>query len=275
MYHFLPGAKTLSFGMLGCNFKCSFCQNWFSSQVCRDPDAVSDIQPVSAEQIKRVAVEQKVKVVVSTYNEPVITSEWAHEIFELCGKHGMMSGFVSNGYASEETLDFMRPVMDFYKADLKTFDDNKYRELGGELKKVMDSITYAVKKGYWVEVVTLVVPGFNDSEAELKNMAEFIKSVSRDIPWHVTAFHPDYRENGIGRTPVSTLERSAGIGHAAGLRYVYAGNIEGDLQELENTYCPSCGLLLIERHGFTVGEKALKPDGSCPKCSFRIAGIWT
>jgi pyruvate formate lyase activating enzyme len=270
-YHVLPGTSALSFGMLGCDFHCSFCQNWVSSQTLRDPEAVSSIQKISAEEIVRMALEQNSPLIVSTYNEPLVTSEWAVEILKLAKPHGIRGAYVSNGHATEKVLDYIRPFVDFYKIDLKTFNPKNYAELGGKLEKVLNGIRMVKEKGFWLEIVTLVVPGFNDSDAELKEIAEFIVSISPDTPWHVTAFHSDYKMLGTQSTPIKTLEKAVAIGKRTGLRFVYAGNLPSG--ELENTYCPECGHLLIERYGFQVSKNKIK-KGMCPSCSASIPGVW-
>lgn len=270
-YHVLPGSSALSFGMLGCDFHCSFCQNWVSSQTLRDPEAVASIQEISAEKIVQFATENDSPLIVSTYNEPLITSEWAIEILKLAKPHGIRGAYVSNGNATEKVLDYIRPYVDFYKIDLKTFNPKKYTELGGRLENILKGIRMVKEKGFWLEIVTLIVPGFNDSEEEFKEMAEFIVSVSPDIPWHVTAFHADYKMLGAHSTPIKTLEKAAAIGKRAGLRFVYAGNLP--VGELENTYCSECRHLLIERYGFSV-EKNVISKGKCPACGHEIPGVW-
>jgi len=273
-FHVLPGATALSFGMLGCDFHCSYCQNWITSQVLRDPAAQAGPARVSAEEIAACAARAGAPIVTSTYNEPLITGEWAVEVFRAARARGLRTAFVSNGNATPEALDFLRPWLDFYKVDLKGFDDRTYRKLGGKLETVLDTIRRLHQTGFWVEVVTLVVPGLNDSEGELRGMARFLASVSPHIPWHVTAFHPDYRMDDRGRTPVETLIRAAEVGRAEGLCFVYAGNVPGRTS-LENTYCPACRALLVERVGFRVRANRVPPDGTCPDCRAPIPGRWS
>ena len=273
MYHVLPGKDALSFGMLGCNFHCAFCQNWFSSQVLQDTSAGATLQECSADRIVDLALEHNAPLVVSTYNEPLITADWSAEIFEKACAKGLKCGFVSNGYASEEVLKFLRPVMDLYKVDLKCFSEEKYHELGGRLKDVLATIERLKEMEFWVEVVTLVVPDFNDNEEELAGIAQFIAGVSVDIPWHVTAFHPNYKIRGPHPTKVSDLQRAYEAGKEAGLRYVYAGNLPGRVGSSENTYCHSCDALLIKRMGFTVIENRMS-DGKCPDCNTEVPGVW-
>lgn len=272
-FHALPGSMAMSFGMLGCDYHCSFCQNWITSQALRDPSAVSSIQFVAPEDIVGLAHEHDAKIVTSTYNEPLITSEWAVDIFKLAKRYGLVTSYVSNGNGTPEVIDYLRPWLDLFKIDLKGFNDKNYRKLGGVLQNVLDTIKAVWEKKFWVEVVTLVVPGFNDSDAELKDIARFLVSVSPDIPWHVTAFHSDYKMTGVQSTPAKTLLKAVEIGRESGVRYVYAGNLPGRVSGLENTYCPQCGELLVERWGFRVSKNVVK-EGCCPKCKFAIAGFW-
>jgi pyruvate formate lyase activating enzyme len=273
-FHVLPGSTALSFGMLGCDYHCGYCQNWITSQAIRDPQAIARPNIVSPEAIVRCALESDAPILTSTYNEPLITSEWAVRIFRLAKARGLKTAYVSNGNATPEVLDYLRPWLDLYKVDLKGFDDRSYRKLGGKLETVLTTIRLLVEKGFWLEVVTLIVPGFNDSDEELRGLARFLAGVSRDIPWHVTAFHPDYKMTDRSWTPAKTLERAAGIGQAEGLRFVYAGNRPGQTGSLENSYCPSCKAVLIERIGFRVLANHLTAGGACPKCAIRIPGVW-
>jgi pyruvate formate lyase activating enzyme len=273
-YHALPGTRALSFGLLGCDLHCGYCQNWLTSQALRDVRSSLDVREIDPADMARLALRQGASSVVSTYNEPLITSEWAVTVFREARQAGLTTGYVSNGNATPQVLEYLRPWVDLYKVDLKSFDDRRYRELGGRLAPILDSIARIHAMGFWLEVVTLVVPGFNDSPAELEALASFLAGISPDIPWHVTAFHPDYKMSGLGSTSARTLERAAAIGRAAGLRYVYAGNLPGGVGELENTNCPNCGALLVERSGFDVLQNRLTADGACPQCGCAIAGFW-
>ncbi len=272
-FHAYPGTEALSFGMLGCDFHCGYCQNWITSQSLREDEAIAEPRYVRAEQIVELAVRHGCQVLTSTYNEPLITAEWAVEVFRLGRAHGLVGSFVSNGNATPEVLEYLRPWVDLYKIDLKSFQDATYRQLGGVRDNVLNTIRLCHELGFWVEVVTLVVPGLNDSDTELRQMAEFLAGVSREIPWHVTAFHPDYKMTGPQRTPAQTLLRAYEIGKQAGLLFVYAGNLPGRVENRENTCCPSCGELLIEREGFCVLRNALR-DGHCPACGAAIPGVW-
>ncbi len=277
-FHALPGSGALSFGMLGCDYHCDYCQNWITSQALRDPaceGSGSYLKRISAEDIVNAALKTHCQTVTSTYNEPLITSEWALEVFQTAHAKGLLTSYVSNGNATREVLEFLRPWLDLYKVDLKGFNDKTYRRnMGGTLKPVLETIERLKGMGFWVEVVTLVVPGLNDSEAELTSIAKFIASVSQDIPWHVTAFHPDYKMENRGQTDAKKLNLSYQIGKTAGLRYVYSGNRPGEVGTTENTYCPGCEELLIERMGFELLKMKLGPDGICPQCSQTIPGVW-
>jgi pyruvate formate lyase activating enzyme len=272
-YHAYPGRDALSFGMLGCDFHCSYCQNWVTSQALRDDRAVAAPRFCTADQLVTLAVENRVPVVVSTYNEPLITSEWAVEVFKRAREHNIVCGYVSNGNATPEVLAYLRPYVDLYKIDLKGFNDKNYRKLGGVLDHVLDTIRRTKAMGFWVEVVTLVVPTFNDSDDELKQIADFIASVSPEIPWHCTAFHPDYKMGGPPPTPRDTLLRAYEIGRAAGLTFVYPGNVHGRVGDRENTACRECGACVIRRSGFTVLENRMR-EGRCPDCGAAVPGVW-
>jgi pyruvate formate lyase activating enzyme len=272
-FHVLPGAVAFSFGMLGCDLHCSYCQNWISSQALRDPQAVSPTFRTTPEDLVRSALGQGAEIVVSTYNEPLITSEWAVSVFKQAKAAGLITGFVSNGNGTEEVLRYLKPWVDLYKVDLKSFDDRRYRRLGGRLQPILDTIRSLYRDGFWMEIVTLLVPEFNDSEEELRDLTGFIAEVSPDIPWHVTAYHQDYRMDNPGTTALD-LQRAAETGRSSGLRYVYAGNLPGRLKNLENTCCPGCGKLLIERRGYRILQNQMSTAGCCPSCSRTIPGKW-
>ena len=273
-FHALPGARALSFGMLGCDLHCGYCQNWVTSQALRDVRASVDFQNVTPRDLVNMALRHGAEAVVSTYNEPLITAEWATAVFREAKAAGLVTGFVSNGNATPEVLDYLRPWVDLYKIDLKSFDDRRYHELGGRIGPILDSIRRVHQLGFWLEVVTLVVPGFNDSDAELRSIAEFLAGISPDIPWHVTAFHQDYKMTGARDTPGGTLLRAARIGFDAGLRFVYAGNLPGETGDHENTACPGCGRAVIERFGFRVLRNRLSSEGRCPDCGTAVPGVW-
>ena len=272
-FHAYPGRDALSFGMLGCDYHCGYCQNWVTSQALRDDQAVSPPRFCDAEKLADLAIAHQTPVIVSTYNEPLITADWAMAVFHEARDRGIVCGFVSNGNATPEVLEYIRPCVDLYKVDLKGFDDRNYRKLGGVLDNVLATIRLLKKMDFWVEIVTLVIPGFNDGDDELSKIADFIAGVSIDIPWHVTAFHPDYKMTDPGRTPAETLLRAHAIGKTAGLRFVYSGNLPGEVEHREDTHCPDCDALLIRRRGFMVIENHMEAD-QCSGCHRRIPGVW-
>lgn len=273
-FHVLPGSGALTFGMLGCDFHCAYCQNWFTSQALRDPAATPAVRCLEADQIVGAAVAQRAALVVSSYNEPLITAEWAAEVFRAAQTAGLLCAFVSNGNATPEVLDFLQPWLTAYKVDLKSFRDRTYRSLGGTLGAVTATIQSLRERGIWTEVVTLLVPGLNDDPAELRELTGFLASVDRDMPWHVTAFHPDYQMQQPGRTTAEQLQAAADLGREAGLRYVYSGNAPGQVGRTEDTRCPGCGTTLISRRGFQVLSHRLTETGHCPQCGETIPGRW-
>ncbi len=272
-FHAFPGSKALSFGMLGCDYHCGYCQNWITSQALRDPLAESNPEYMTPEDFVKLALLRGAKVVTSTYNEPLITSEWAMEIFSLAKKSGLITSYVSNGNGTPEVIDYIQPYTDLYKVDLKGFRQKSYGQLGGVLQHVLDTIKLIHDRNIWLEVVTLIVPGFNDSAAELRDVAGYLVSVSPDIPWHVTAFHQDYKMIDHDNTDADTLLRAREIGYKAGLHYVYVGNRPGQVGDSENTFCPSCKTTLVERWGFRVRSNNII-GGKCFKCGTKIAGRW-
>ena len=273
-FHAFPGALAYSFGMLGCDLHCSYCQNWVTSQALRDPAAVSPPRSATPQEMVDDAMRLDARVLVSTYNEPLITSEWAVEIFKTAKKSGLTTGFVSNGNATPRALDYLRPWTDLYKVDLKSFDDRRYRQLGGRLQPILDTIRRLYALDFWVEIVTLLIPAFNDSDDELQRLTSFIAEVSPEIPWHVTAFHATYRMTDRDDTSADMLTRAAAIGHANGLQFVYAGNRPGHVGDLEHTRCSTCQTPVIERFGYEIRSYRLTADGSCPSCETSVPGRW-
>lgn len=275
--HVLPGTNALTFGMLGCDYHCSYCQNWLTSQAMRDPASdisaqfIREITPLMMVEYARKA---KASVVVSSYNEPLITSEWAVEIFKEAKANGLMCAYVSNGNNTPEAIEYLAPYLSAYKVDLKCMSDKNYRKLGGTLQHTLDGIQRAREAGLWVEVVTLVIPGFNDSNEELWDAARFLAGLSVDIPWHVTAFHKDYKMTEPDNTDAQTLIRAAEIGREAGLKFVYAGNLPGHVGEYEETRCPRCSYPVVKRRGYVIHEYQITGEGKCKKCGESIAGVW-
>lgn len=276
LYHFLPGSIAFTFGMLGCNLRCDFCQNWDISQPFGEMATGLDarnLRTTTPQQMTELALRHGARLMVSSYNEPLITSEWGVQIFREARQAGLKTAFISNGFATHEVLDYLRPHLDAFKVDLKSFDAEKYRQLGGGLDEVLESIRYAHEIGLWVEVVTLVIPQYNDSPRELYAMAEAIRSVSAEIPWHVTAFHPDYKMLDRYATEAESLMQAVEVGQEAGLKYVYAGNLPGRVRNYEDTHCPTCQAVLIKRRGMRVLENRLA-GGACPACGTAIAGVF-
>jgi len=277
-YHFLAGADALTFGMLGCNLKCDYCQNWLTSQALREPrtDRLAEyLRRISPQELISYGLSYRAEVVASSYNEPLITTEWAVDIFKEAKQAGLKTVYVSNGFATKQVLDYLNPVLDGFKVDLKTMQKKGYRDLGARLDPVLESIQYAHSLGMWVEIVTLLVPGFNDSPGEIAEMAEFIRSVSPEIPWHITAFRPEYKMTDRSRTSAKQILDAVKIGYQKGLLYVYGGNLPGGLGEHENTYCHHCRAILIKRRGFYILEYRITGTGTCPDCGTRIPGVWT
>ena len=274
-FHVLPGSDALTFGMLGCDFHCGYCQNWVTSQMLRDPNAAAPPRQATAAQLADLAVRQGAPVIASSYNEPLITSEWAVDVFKEGKARGLRCAYISNGNGTPQVLDFIRPYVDAYKVDLKTFNPRNYRQLGGVLENVTETIRMLKQRGFWVEIVTLVVPGFSDDPDDLKRMAEFLASIDPLMPWHMTAFHPDYKmTEGYRRTTTDDLMKIVEMGRQAGLKYLYPGNLPGQVGEWENTRCHHCNATVIRRHGFLVTENRVREGGLCPDCGKPLPGIW-
>ncbi|RFT15504.1 MAG: Radical SAM, Pyruvate-formate lyase-activating enzyme like [Candidatus Saccharicenans subterraneus] len=273
LYHFLPGSKSLSIATIGCNFRCPFCQNWEISQT-RLSDGKSGIQSrhLPVKEVVRQALLSDCESISYTYTEPTIFFEYAYETARLAKESGLKNNFVTNGYMTAEALEEIKPYLDAANVDLKFFRDESYQKMcKARLQPVLDSIQKMRELGIWVEVTTLVIPELNDSEEELRGIARFLAGVDRDIPWHLSRFHPDYKYLKSVNTPLATLKRAREIGQAEGLRYVYLGNVWG---EGEDTHCPQCGTAVIRREGLWVKSNLLE-DGHCPKCGQTIAGIFT
>ena len=267
LYHFLPNSKAFSLGTVGCNFHCPFCQNWNISQTTN----IDKSRYFSPKDIVQLAVENGSKSIAYTYNEPTIFYPYAKDISLEAQKYNLKNIFVTDGYESKEVIEDMVGVIDGANIDLKAFNKSYYQKsLGGDLQKVLDSIKLFVQKGIWVEITTLIVPTKNDSDSELKDIANFIaKELGVYVPWHISAFHPDYKEQGLPKTSIELLNRAYAIGKEAGLYYIYMGNIG-----VENpTNCPKCGTTLIKRHYFGVEESSLV-DGKCISCGYKLEGVF-
>jgi pyruvate formate lyase activating enzyme len=241
----------------------------------RDADAIAAPKFTTPQQLVDLAIENGAPVVASSYNEPLITSEWAVDVFKEARSRGLRCAYISNGNGTPQVLDFIRPHVDAYKVDLKAFNDKAYRQLGGVLENVTSTIEMLKERGFWVEIVTLLVPGFNDNPDELKAMAEFLAKVDPLMPWHITAFHPDYKmTDGFRQTTSEDLMKIVEFGEQAGMKYLYPGNLPGQVGEYENTRCHHCNATVIKRFSFRVMKNRVKPDGTCPDCGKSLPGVW-
>lgn len=271
LYHFLPGTAAYSIATIGCNFRCSFCQNW---QISQKSSSISGgaikAHALKPEDVVKEALKNKCKSISYTYTEPTVFFEYCYDTAVIAKKEGLCNTFVTNGYMTKEALDTIRPYLDAANVDLKFFRDETYKSVcNGRLEPVLESIRYMKKLGIWVEVTTLVVPGLNDSEEELGDIAEFIAEVGVEVPWHISRFHPDYRYTEAEPTPMETLHKTEEIAKAAGLRYVYIGNI----LESADTYCRNCGEVIISRGYMYVARSKLNGN-KCPKCSTPLEGVF-
>ncbi len=272
LFHFLPGSRSYSISTVGCNFQCLHCQNWQISQYPRMNQGAIIGQDATPHQVVQDAILSGSKSISYTYVEPTIFYEFAYDTGVIARSKGIKNIFVSNGYMTQETCRHSVDFLDAINIDLKAFSDKFYKEVcKAKLQPVLDSIRLMHELGVWVEVTTLIIPGWNDTEAELREIARFIKGVSSAIPWHVTAFHPTYKMLDRPPTPVEILRKARQIGLEEGLKYVYEGNVPGEGGE--NTYCPKCGELVIARFGFSITDNKLV-DGKCPKCNEPIDGVW-
>ena len=271
LFNFLPGSKAFSIGTVGCNFRCRHCQNFDISQYPRKHEGEIIGRDRSPEQIVAAAKAAGCETIAYTYTEPTIFYEFAYDTAILSQKEGIKNVFVSNGYMSSETARQIGPYLDAINIDIKAFNDNFYKEIcGARLKPVLQTIQLMKELGVWVEVTTLIIPGLNDEEQELRDIAHFVKSVGVEVPWHVAQFYPAYQMHDRPPTPEATIRRAREIGLAEGLRYVYGGNLSGEGGE--NTFCYACGALLIERGGLVLIQNRLR-DGKCPKCGTTVNGV--
>jgi pyruvate formate lyase activating enzyme len=271
LFHFLPGSLSFSLATPGCNFRCKHCQNADISQLPRDGGGMVPGEPVLPAEIVEAALRRHCASISYTYTEPTVFFELAYDTAKLARKAGLKNVFVTNGYITPEALREISPFLDAANIDLKGFTDDFYKKVcGARLQPVLDSIRLYKELGIWIEITTLVIPGHNDSENELRQIAQFVRSVGVDVPWHVSRFHPTYQLMDQPVTPVKTLKRARQIGLDAGLRYVYEGNIPG---EGEETVCWSCAKTLMKRYGFTVEENHIK-DGKCGYCGAKMDGVW-
>ena len=273
VYHVRPDTRALIIGMYGCDLRCPYCQNWRISQALRHETPAPAPVRVTPAHLVNEALRSGCQVVCGAYNEPLIAAEWLHAVFSEARASGLVTGVVSDGNTTPEVLSYMRPVTDFFRVDLKGSTEEQYQVLGGRLATVMESMGLARSLGYWVEVVTLVVPGFNDDIAGLRSLARDLAALDADIPWHLNAFHPRYQWRDRPAPGVGLLVSAAGAAYARGLRYVYVGNRADRVTQLSHTRCPGCHAVVVERHDYRTTAVRC-PDGRCPECGQFIAGLW-
>ncbi len=270
LHHFYPGSTAYSIATPGCNFRCQWCQNWEISQMVRERHLILG-QLATPEEIVAAARRAGSRSIAYTYTEPTVFFEYTYDIARLAHRAGIANVYVTNGYMTEEMLETIHPYLDAANVDLKAFRDETYRKyVGARLQPVLDSLKKMKELGIWVEVTTLVIPGINDDPAELRDAAEFIaQELGPETPWHISRFFPAYRMAGVPPTPVATLQQAREIGQAAGLRYIYVGNVAGEA----NTRCHHCGQILIRRSGYWILEQNVTPEGNCSVCGTPVAGV--
>lgn len=272
LFHFLPGSTSLSIATAGCNFRCKHCQNYEISQYPRERSFTIPGNDMPPEDIVSAAARSRCASISYTYTEPTIFFEFAYDCAQRAHENGIRNVFVSNGYTGREAIKMITPYLDADNIDLKGSDEFYKNICGARLNPVKETIRLMKEMGVWVEVTTLVIPDLNDSEKDLSEIAEFIVSVDPSIPWHVSQFYPTYKLIDKPRTPVEKLRMATKIGYESGLKYVYEGNVPGEGGE--NTYCPSCKGVLINRFGYEILENRLR-EGNCPSCNTKIDGVWT
>ncbi len=271
LYHFLPGSYAYSIATIGCNFRCPFCQNWNISQLSARNGDIEGYE-LKPEEVVREALKHECRSISYTYTEPTIFFEYAYDTAKLAHGKGIRNNFVTNGYMTKEAIETIKPYLDAANVDLKAFSDDFYRKICKAcLQPVLDSIRNLKEAGMWVEVTTLVVPGENDSEDELRGIADFLAETGKEIPWHISRFHPDYKYTDSYPTPIETMENAVRIGKEAGLKYVYLGNVVGGGE----TVCPGCGKVMMDRTGFGATiSRDFSNEGKCLKCGAVIEGVW-
>lgn len=273
IFHVRPGAKALTFGMFGCDLRCPYCQNWRVSQALREPSGGDEPIDMSAEELVETAVQAGCEVICSAYNEPMITAEWAHAVFSEARRRGLVTAIISDGNTTPEALAYIRPVADVFRVDLKGWSAEQYKALGGRVEPVLASIAEARRLGFWVEVVTLIVPGYNDDPIGIGRLGAKIAAVDPGIPWHLNAFYPRYKMRDRGQTDPWLLVSVAGTALARGMKFVYVSNIADQVRELSHTRCPRCYEIVVRRFNYTTQEITLT-DSSCPSCGEPVPGLW-
>jgi pyruvate formate lyase activating enzyme len=271
LFHFLPGAPAMSVATVGCNMRCLNCQNADISQMPKDQDRIQG-EDVSPENLVQATVRQQCRIIAYTYTEPAVFWDYAYDTAKLARREKIKNVFVTNGYLSKESFEEISPFLDGANVDLKAFRDATYKSVcGARLQPVLDTIRRMKELGIWIEVTTLLIPGLNDSEEELKQIARFIHEIDPAIPWHISRFYPTYRMTDRSPTSVESIQKARDIGTEVGLRYVYPGNIPGD--EGESTFCYHCNTRLIHRQGYQIIVNRLA-KGKCPECGIEIDGVW-
>lgn len=275
MFHFLPKSRAFSLGTVGCNFSCTFCQNHDISQYPKENNHQIAGRELPPQKIVELAIENNCDSIAYTYNEPIVFFEYTYDTAKIAHEKGLKNIYVTSGFETKKAIDLLEPYIDGMNIDIKSFSEEFYKEIcGARLKPVLDTVKYANEKGIWVEVTTLLIPGKNDSDEEIRNIARFLAEVDPSIPWHLSAFHPTYKMLDVERTPESTLLRAYKIGQEEGLKYLYIGNI--DNEDYESTYCPSCKKRVIDRSG-NIGQfvtNELNENGRCPYCEQLLEGVW-
>lgn len=275
MFHFLPDSKVFSFGTVGCNLSCAFCQNHEISQYPKEHNHKIVGQELRPKRAVELALENGCDSIAYTYNEPIVFFEYTYDTAKLAHEKGLKNIYVTSGYETHKALDLLEPYIDGMNIDIKSFSNEFYKEIcGAKLKPVLECVKYAHEKGIWIEITTLLISGKNDSDEEIREIARFIAELDKSIPWHLSAFHPMYKMLDTPRTPESTLLRAYDIAKEEGLKYVYVGNV--DNEEHESTYCPNCSKLVVKRSG-RIGQyvdNQLDNNGRCPYCSSHIEGVW-
>ena len=275
MFNFLPGSKVFSFGTVGCNFSCKFCQNFDISQYPKEHNHQIFGEELLPERAVELALENGCESIAYTYNEPIVFFEYTYDTAKLAHEKGLKNIYVTSGYETHKAIDLLAPYVDGMNIDIKGFTDQFYKEIcGARLKPVLDAVKYAHSKGIWIEITTLLIPGKNDSEEEIMGIAQFIYDLDPAMPWHLSGFYPMYKMLDTPPTPPMTLRRAYEIGKEIGLKYVYVGNLEDE--DRESTYCPSCGKRVIDRTGH-IGQyvtNLLDSEGRCPYCQYKLEGVW-
>jgi pyruvate formate lyase activating enzyme len=273
LYHMLPNSQILSVGTVGCNFTCAFCQNYELSQYPKEHGGEVVGRYVSPQELVDMAVSKNIPSIAFTYNEPVIYFEYAYEVMKLAHEKGIKTVFVTSGYESKKTIEMATGLLDAMNIDIKSFNEDFYRDVcGARLKPVLECVENAKKAGIWVELTTLLIEGKNDSDKEIEDICKFVKSIDREMPIHFSAFHGAYKMTDVPPTSHETLNRAYEIAKSMHLEYVYIGNILDD--ERQNSYCPACGELLIERSGYQHVDNKMVRTNHCPRCGYGIKGIF-